>query len=390
MAKVNTADVGFEKQIWNAADVLRGSMDAAEYKHVVLGLIFLKYISDRFEAKYQELVNEGYGMEEDKDEYTAENIFYVPQKARWSVIAENAHKPEIGLVIDEAMRFIESNIDETPISLHFIRELHSLTVKDLSPEKEGAKHPGAFRTGNVRISGSSHTPPDSYMVEPLMRELVEFINSDTPAKYDLIKIAIAHHRFVWIHPFENGNGRVVRLFTYALLLKFVFKSKDRIINPTAVFCSDRNEYYKYLSMADNDPEEGMLAWAEYMLKGLKIEIEKLDKLLDYRYLQPTILRAALKDALDRKYITDPEYKILTKLIDQPDGLIQSSDISPIFPDKSSSDRSRMIKALVDKRMLRPISENARRYLLSFENNFLLRSILTQLDKNGFLPEGYNR
>ena len=223
-----------------------------------------------------------------------------------------------------------------------------------------------------------------------MRELVEFINSDTPAKYDLIKIAIAHHRFVWIHPFENGNGRVVRLFTYALLLKFVFKSKDRIINPTAVFCSDRNEYYKYLSMADNDPEEGMLAWAEYMLKGLKIEIEKLDKLLDYRYLQPTILRAALKDALDRKYITDPEYKILIKLIDQPDGLIQSSDISPIFPDKSSSDRSRMIKALVDKRMLRPISENARRYLLSFENNFLLRSILTQLDKNGFLPEGYNR
>lgn len=292
--------------------------------------------------------------------------------------------------IEEAMRFIEANIDETPISLHFIRELHSLTVQNLSPEKEGAKHPGTFRTSNVRISGSPHTPVDSYLVEPLMRELVEFINSDTPAKYDLIKIAIAHHRFVWIHPFENGNGRVVRLFTYALLLKFVFKSKDRIINPTAVFCSDRNEYYKYLSMADNDPEEGMLAWAEYMLKGLKIEIEKLDKLLDYRYLQPTILRSALKDALDRKYITDPEYKILIKLIDQPDGLIQSSDISPIFPDKSSSDRSRMIKALVDKRMLRPISENARRYLLSFENNFLLRSILTQLDKNGFLPEGYNR
>ena len=108
MAKVNTADVGFEKQIWNAADVLRGSMDAAEYKHVVLGLIFLKYISDRFEAKYHELVNEGYGMEEDKDEYTAENIFYVPQNARWSVIAGNAHKPEIGIVIDEAMRLIEN------------------------------------------------------------------------------------------------------------------------------------------------------------------------------------------------------------------------------------------------------------------------------------------
>lgn len=314
---------------------------------------------------------------------------YVESTKITSEPSTEAEKIEEIKNIEKAMRFIETNIDETPISLHFIRELHSLTVKDLSPEKEGAKHPGAFRTGNVRISGSSHTPPDSYLVEPLMRELVEFINSEAPAKYDLIKIAIAHHRFVWIHPFENGNGRVVRLFTYALLLKFVFKSKDRIINPTAVFCSDRSEYYKYLSMADNNPEEGMIAWAEYMLRGLKVEIEKLDKLLDYRYLHPIILRAALKDALDKRYITDQEHKILVKLIDQPDGFIQSSDIAPIFPDKSSSDRSRMIKALVGKRMLRPISENARRYLLSFENNYLLRSILTQLDRNGFLPEGYN-
>ena len=78
MAKNNTADVGFEKQIWSAADVLRGSMDASEYKHVVLGLIFLKYISDRFEERHEELVAEGYGMEEDKDEYTSNNIFWVP------------------------------------------------------------------------------------------------------------------------------------------------------------------------------------------------------------------------------------------------------------------------------------------------------------------------
>ena len=74
MAKTNTADVGFEKQIWSAADKLRGSMDASEYKHVVLGLIFLKYISDRFEQRYNELVAEGYGMEEDKDEYTSQGI----------------------------------------------------------------------------------------------------------------------------------------------------------------------------------------------------------------------------------------------------------------------------------------------------------------------------
>ena len=107
MADKNTATIGFEKQIWDAACVLRGNMDASEYKNVVLGLIFLKYISDRFEDKYQELVAEGEGFEEDIDEYTSEGIFFVPQEARWSEIAKAAHTPEIGTVIDNAMCSIE-------------------------------------------------------------------------------------------------------------------------------------------------------------------------------------------------------------------------------------------------------------------------------------------
>ena len=73
MAKQNTADIGFEKEIWKAADLLRGNLDASEYKSVVLGLIFLKYISDKFETKYQELVNNGEGFEEDRDEYRYDN-----------------------------------------------------------------------------------------------------------------------------------------------------------------------------------------------------------------------------------------------------------------------------------------------------------------------------
>lgn len=107
MAKQNTADIGFEKEIWKAADLLRGNLDASEYKSVVLGLIFLKYISDKFETKYQELVNNGEGFEEDRDEYMADNIFFVPQEARWSVVAKAAHTPEIGTIIDNAMRLIE-------------------------------------------------------------------------------------------------------------------------------------------------------------------------------------------------------------------------------------------------------------------------------------------
>ena len=109
MAEKTTADIGFEKQIWDAACVLRGNMDASEYKNVVLGLIFLKYISDRFEEKHRELVVEGDGFEEDIDEYTSEGIFFVPQGARWSDIASKAHTPEIGTAIDEAMRAIEKD-----------------------------------------------------------------------------------------------------------------------------------------------------------------------------------------------------------------------------------------------------------------------------------------
>ena len=103
----NTAEIGFEEQIWKAADKLRGNMDASEYKNVVLGLIFLKYISDKFDQRYQELLEEGEGFEEDRDEYIAENVFFVPENARWDAIASAAHTPEIGKVIDEAMRQIE-------------------------------------------------------------------------------------------------------------------------------------------------------------------------------------------------------------------------------------------------------------------------------------------
>ncbi len=99
----NSAGVGFEKQLWESANILRGNIDASEYKHVVRGLIFLKYISDKFESRYQELVAEGDGFEEDLDGYTRKGIFFVPPSARWSTIAAKAHVPSIGKVINEAL-----------------------------------------------------------------------------------------------------------------------------------------------------------------------------------------------------------------------------------------------------------------------------------------------
>lgn len=116
------ANIGYEEKLWKAADTLRGAMDAAEYKHVVLGLIFLKYVSDSYEERRQWLLREtadpksecfvkkeaqrGYVLE-DRDEYTGQNVFWVPMKARWQEVQKSAKKPEIGQLIDDAMDLIE-------------------------------------------------------------------------------------------------------------------------------------------------------------------------------------------------------------------------------------------------------------------------------------------
>lgn len=142
----NTADIGFEEQIWSAADILRGNMDAGEYKHVVLGLIFLKYLSDKFNERYEELKAEDDDVE-DKDAYTEKNVFFVPPVARWNVIAEWTHKTgtikdekgkeeffDIGGIIDRAMRAIEKE---------------NKRLKDILPKTYARSELDKRRLGNV-------------------------------------------------------------------------------------------------------------------------------------------------------------------------------------------------------------------------------------------------
>lgn len=105
----NGANLGFEQKLWISADKLRSNMDAAEYKHVVLGLIFLKYISDAFTEVYEEVKKDALSDPEDKDEYLSRRVFWVPKKARWEFLQANAKKPEIGELIDEAMDTIEKD-----------------------------------------------------------------------------------------------------------------------------------------------------------------------------------------------------------------------------------------------------------------------------------------
>ncbi|PIS31481.1 N-6 DNA methylase [Candidatus Saganbacteria bacterium CG08_land_8_20_14_0_20_45_16] len=109
--KSNSANIGFEEKLWQAADKMRNNMDPAEYKHVVLGIIFLKYISDSFEELHHKLLEDKHADAEDRDEYLAKNVFWVPKKARWEYLMANARKPEIGKLVDDAMIAIEKEND---------------------------------------------------------------------------------------------------------------------------------------------------------------------------------------------------------------------------------------------------------------------------------------
>ncbi len=288
--------------------------------------------------------------------------------------------------IEKAMEFVEANIQDYPINTLFISELHKMIVADLPlpPKGEGDYTPGIYRKNNLKIHESSHLPPEHFSVEGYMSELFTFINKVDSPKYDLLKAAIAHHRFVWIHPFGNGNGRTVRLFTYAMLVKTGFNVNiGRIINPTAVFCSNRNDYYTYLAKADSGTKEGILEWCEYVLRGLKDEIEKIDKLSDYEFLKKEVLIPAINHSLERKYITEIESKVLKRVVENQ--LIQASDIKDLFSSKHNSEISRQIKKLIEKKMLVPEKEGTRKYIIRFDNNFLLRGIIKALDEKGFLP-----
>lgn len=288
--------------------------------------------------------------------------------------------------IEKAMAFIEENVNDYPINRAFLSEMHKKIVDGLlpPPNGEGDTTPGEYRKINLKINQSSHKPPEWLKVDDYMNELIEFVNKEDSPKYDLLKAAIAHHRFVWIHPYGNGNGRTVRLFTYAMLVKTGFKvNAGRIINPTAVFCSNRNDYYNFLSEADKGTDEGIMAWVEYVLKGLKEEIEKIDKLSDYNFLRKEILLPAINHSLERKYITDVESKILKKVIDLQ--VIQAADVKEFFIGKANAEVSRQIKRLIDNKMLSPEKEGTRKYVIRFDNNYLLRSIIKLLGEKGFLP-----
>jgi Fic family protein len=307
-------------------------------------------------------------------------------------------KPDEGLQeiknIESAIDFIESNVDKnTVFNRALISQIHKILVEGLKlpPRGEGSKYPGALRPINVVISGSRHIPPDQVKVPEYFDGLMNFVNAETVRQNHLLITAIAHHRMAWIHPFDNGNGRLIRMFTYAMLIKQGFQVKSgRILNPTAIFCIDRDKYYEKLALADSGEKEGMLDWCLYVLEGLRQEIEKIDKLLDLSYMTSNILIPVLNYALEREHITKREYSILLAVVKSPNMSIKSSDLEGVIGRESPVQRSRIIKRLKDKKMLLPLKGNGRVYTIGFVNNYLLRGVMDVLEKNGFIPAFLNK
>ncbi|MCD5382210.1 MAG: Fic family protein [Candidatus Pacebacteria bacterium] len=296
--------------------------------------------------------------------------------------------------LDNAIDFLEKKIEPgKAITRSLLSEAHKLIVKDLSlpPDGEGSKNPGAYRQEPVCITGSDVETSQYGLVPAHCDELFDFINAEYATQYHLLVIALAHHRMTVIHPFDNGNGRLVRLLTYAQLLQQGFSVKSgRILNPTAIFCDNRDIYYEKLSEADAWTNTGLLNWCLYVLKGLAREIEKIDNLLDRGYLCTQILVPMLDRSKKNKYITEEEYQILRFITNQSkDMTLRAGDLEQILGVTQSVPRSRIINRALEKKLIQPIEENGRIYTLSFFGNYMFRELTQLLVEKGFVPKSLN-
>ena len=283
--------------------------------------------------------------------------------------------------IQAAAKYIEETIEPGGEITHTaILETHRLVVDGLTAE--GDATPGAYRNCDVTIAHSEHTPPAHAAVRGYLDDLLAFIHAGGGNQYPLIRTALAHHRFAWIHPFRNGNGRVVRVLQYAMLIQQDFNfAHAGIVNPSAVFFSDRDLYYAMLTEGDRGTDEGLLAWCRYVIGGIAGEMKKVERLLDYDYLKDSILIPAIKTCASRGELSSDEGKVL--MLAATKQIISASDVSGSLKSLTYQTVLRRMKKLRDRGLLNPSIHVRKSYRLHFSDNALMRSIVSQLRHEGF-------
>lgn len=285
--------------------------------------------------------------------------------------------------IENAIEYVNSCFRENEnfkISIWFIKELHSIITKDLNIE--GSKESGKFRTCNVKIKNALHTPPESFLVNQYMNDLIDWINKDGRMQEQLLKIAIAHHAFTWIHPFDNGNGRMSRILTYSMLKQYNFDMAF-LINSTAVFCINRNKYFDMLQKADENSNESKKAWCEYVLNGLYNEMSKIAKLMQKQFFTEKIVKPAINRAFNFKFINE-DYKKILELVLKND-FIKSKDIQELFAkEKTSRQVTSIIAKMIESNLLQKTEPNSRTYIINLLSRDLSRGIIESLYRENFI------
>jgi Fic family protein len=284
--------------------------------------------------------------------------------------------------IQEAMAFLDE-LDETiPLTHVLVRSLHESTVRGL--EREGDPNPGEYRRVNVGITHADHTPPSHVLLMPEMDDFLDFANREVPAHQQLVQAAIAHHRFLWLHPFQNGNGRVSRLISYFMLRRHGFVSPVglRAVNPTAVFGSDRLGYYDALAGADDLSDAGVREWCTFFVSGMKVDLQRLERLQHFDFVTDELIGPSLDRMKSVGDLTQPEASVMKRAVAR--GEIKAGDVADILPG-SPSQRSVSLRRLIDRRLLIPTREGSRYYRPSFGPNDLTVHIVRRLDAIGMLP-----
>jgi len=286
--------------------------------------------------------------------------------------------------IECAMDYVDKTVHAgSEITEQLICALHRISVEGLS--HAGSKTPGHYRKAAVYLKKTSYLPPDSSCISGLIQELVAFINDSDAHKYDLLKVAQVNQRFCWIHPFDNGNGRVGRLLSYAMMIKYGFKVQvaNRLLNPTAVFCRDRSASYVKLSGAHTGTYEGLEAWCLYVLSGIRDEIKKVEWLTDYDYLKNKILTPALAYSKSVGMVTDQEEAVL--LIALARRGFRVTDLDEVLDVSTPQQRSEQLTRMQDAQLIRLEQDGSSSYGINFTHGCLLPGVIHAFEQQGFIP-----
>ncbi|MCK5821709.1 MAG: Fic family protein [Bacteroidales bacterium] len=284
--------------------------------------------------------------------------------------------------ISEISQRIEETINETVIYKGFFIELHKLLRDGIT--KDSTRNIGKFRRDVKDDIGKPNSSPEAHLIDPYLTKLISLSNKKCPSKYHPLKIAMTHHKLLWIHPFREANGLLSRLFSHFMLMKNGFKgNSERIINPSFSLASDPEKYLYLIKKADSGINNDIMNWYEFALTGLRDDMSRMDLLHNYNYLKEEVIAPALNHPLFERLFTDQDRLIMDIAIEKQ--VFQAADIRVYFPSKHPSEISKMLRWLKEKELIISIEDNSRRYAVNLQNKYLVKQIIAKLDKKGFLP-----